>query len=64
MKDAERQVFTGKYNQTYTLPDPHLSTPGTILTVANVGQWQCVHEGDHAFWERTGGVDAQPIGCG
>jgi hypothetical protein len=33
-----------------TLPDPHLAAPGTIFTI-DTGEWECVHEGEHAFWE-------------
>lgn len=58
----ERQVFTSS-NQTFTLPDPHLTAAGTILTVANVGQWECVHEGKHAFWETVATGHVYPPGC-
>jgi hypothetical protein len=42
-------VATGT-SQTVILPDPHLVVPGTRLTIGG-GEWECVHEGDHAFWE-------------
>lgn len=44
------EVFTGTTAHTVTLPDPHLTAPGTRLTF-EFGEWECVHEGKHAFWE-------------
>lgn len=46
----EVQVFAGTTTHTVRLPDPHLIAPGTRFTI-EVGEWECVHEGKHAFWE-------------
>lgn len=47
---AEKQVVTGSTSHTVTLPNPHMVAPGTRFTI-DAGEWECVHEGEHAFWE-------------
>lgn len=63
MSRREVSILIGGTRRTFTLPDPHSSAPGTVLTVANVGQWECIHEGDHAFWESTAIGHVYPPGC-